>query len=106
MIRSTVNSQNQEAFSCYELEGSIDHNTVNILMMKIEEHIENCIKQRVNIHFDFSAVTQVTTSALAMMLAIQRKGNQCKVNITFGRLPNTLLSILKVSNIDHLFKTA
>jgi phospholipid transport system transporter-binding protein len=54
--------------------------------------------------FDFSAVVNVDSSAIAVMLAWQRAANQVQQSLQFVALPSKLMSLLNLYGVTDLFQ--
>jgi phospholipid transport system transporter-binding protein len=85
----------------YLIEGNIDFGTVLSLREQAEKLIDSsngCCS------FDWSAVGQVNTAALSLVLCLRRKAASSATEIHFTQLPNELLSIARMSDLEALLK--
>lgn len=66
---------------------------------------EALIKQSASVEFDFSEVDACDSSALALILALQRAALQNRVTISFAGLPQSLLDLAKLYNLTQIVKS-
>jgi phospholipid transport system transporter-binding protein len=89
-------------------------NAKESLMLQLEQnlnrqHAAQCVQlgqdaiARGIAQFNFSDVTLVDSSAIAIMLAWQRAANQAQLPLQFIAVPNKLISLLNLYGVADLF---
>lgn len=85
--------------SCWLLEGVIDFRSVIELRAAGEAVLREVGG---DVCFDFSGVRQANTAALTLMLCWRRLASELGGKVSFRELPQALLSIAAVSDLESL----
>jgi phospholipid transport system transporter-binding protein len=81
----------------WRVEGDINYYTVVALRRAGEAGL---VKASDSCFFDFSAVDQVNTSALSLLLCWYRKAKSLKLSLEFVNLPSELVAIAEMSDLS------
>ena len=95
-----MNAKVKACDSSIKIQGDINFDTVASLFENLQKNISNLKNQDVLI--DFSEARQINSAALALIVEIRRYSQNSNVNIQFSNIPNKLIALASVSNIDNL----
>lgn len=82
----------------WHVSGDVLMNNVNLLLNESEAFVMES-----GIEVDFSAVTDVDTAALSLMLEWQRRAIASQCSIKFTHLPNNLISLAALYDVTDFF---
>ncbi|MES9903204.1 MAG: STAS domain-containing protein [Sedimenticola sp.] len=90
-----------DADGCARVDGDLIFSTVTGLLQRAEE----CLSGRQTLIFDFAAVRNSDSSALALLLELLDRSRSGGVTVTFRNIPASLLDIARLSNVESLLTT-
>lgn len=82
----------------YKVTGILDFSTVTPLLTQI--HSLSGVNEDMTV--DFSALERSNSAGLALLLELLADAKQQKRKISFSGIPDQLLDLARMSNIDHL----
>ncbi|MES9856217.1 MAG: STAS domain-containing protein [Sedimenticola sp.] len=89
-----------DADGCVQVTGDIVFSTVTGLLRSAEASLADSKR----VIFDLAGVTHSDSSALALLLELLDRANAGGVAVTFRNIPDSLLGIARLSNVEHLLR--
>jgi phospholipid transport system transporter-binding protein len=83
------------------LEGPVTLDSVPGLVGAVEEHLRSGVAS-----IDFSGVTEIDSSAVALALEWLRQGERAKVQVRFVNLPESMLNLGKLYGVSEIVRSA
>ena len=81
-----------------QIKGCMTHATVTHLLEQTSAALQS-VKEW---HLNFSMVTKVDSSGIALMLAWMRMAKVKKIHLKFSHLPKPMIDLARVSGVDTL----